>query len=98
MKRKSFANLNSRYDVKKSAAADENLFRWTLFEIQYESTVEPKKITHVFHVNTLQIWRISDICLHNFHYVNTQIWHYLPINGTVKVIYLQLDCETDTKR
>ena len=85
MKRKSFANLNSRYDVKKSAAADENLFRRTLFEIQYESTVE-------------QIWRISDICLHNFHHVNTQIWHYLPINGTVKVIYLQLDCETDTKR
>ena len=42
-------------------------------EVGIDSGTEEDKINHVFHVNTPQIWQISDICLHNFHHVNTQI-------------------------
>ena len=45
MERYSLLKLNSRYDVKRRAASDENLFRRTSFAIRCEPTVEPKKIT-----------------------------------------------------
>ena len=47
MERNSFLKLNSRYDVKRGAESDENLFRQNLFEIRWNRATEEDNICRV---------------------------------------------------
>ena len=64
MERGHFLKLSSHYDVKRSAASNENLCRQTSFENRCKPTVEPTKVTLTKHFS----------CEYSTNMANIRLW------------------------